>query len=481
MGLSWGSFQIWANGENICAHYEQEEIVDAVHWYVLPLIEWIAEQWDPLFHEERLPNKNVKYYAWSSLRATCLPPFAVGQDEAQANKWEEAWSKWWRRHCLRSCREGGLFPDVVSRRWRDEIEISWGQSRISGMPEHYRFLSSRGAARIEPMIVADALFDVLERAANYLRSQNPSSNRLAELQRKIADLPSRRRDDRLMWLAGLGIEGWQRIRHSINDFKNAACEILSQPEQNELVVMGSCEAALMFGTVSPEIVAEDVVTLANLLTSLSDSTGDPKQLLPHIRHEPLKTMHDPWDQGYELAESFLNDLHLPKNFDKSIDIEQIINSLGISSGQIELSDISIRGIAIAGSRHRPSVEINIKHDANQFPSGRRFSFAHELCHILYDRMHGQSLALVSGYWAPKDIERRANAFAAMLLMPTGLVESAIRYLDVDLESLEGIKELALQFKTSPDATLHHLHNLGYIDDSVKERIDIEREKERSLS
>jgi hypothetical protein len=36
---SWGAFSVWANGENLCAHIEQGEVLDSAHWYMLPLIE----------------------------------------------------------------------------------------------------------------------------------------------------------------------------------------------------------------------------------------------------------------------------------------------------------------------------------------------------------------------------------------------------------------------------------------------------------
>ena len=58
MRESWGSFIIWTRGENLCAHVEQGEVVDSAHWYLLPLMEWLADNWDPLLHEERLPLRN---------------------------------------------------------------------------------------------------------------------------------------------------------------------------------------------------------------------------------------------------------------------------------------------------------------------------------------------------------------------------------------------------------------------------------------
>lgn len=65
--------------------------------------------------------------------------------------------------------------------------------------------------------------------------------------------------------------------------------------------------------------------------------------------------------------------------------------------------------------------VNLRNSANAHTFGRRFTLAHEFCHLLFDRDVGAHLAIASGPWAPHDVERRANAFAAMFLMPNGLV------------------------------------------------------------
>jgi hypothetical protein len=40
--LSWGSFQLWVEGQNLCAHREEGEYIESVHWYLLPLLTWLA-------------------------------------------------------------------------------------------------------------------------------------------------------------------------------------------------------------------------------------------------------------------------------------------------------------------------------------------------------------------------------------------------------------------------------------------------------
>ena len=52
---SWGAFQIWVRGANLCSHLEEGERVESVHWYLLPLLEWIACSWDPLLQRGTSP------------------------------------------------------------------------------------------------------------------------------------------------------------------------------------------------------------------------------------------------------------------------------------------------------------------------------------------------------------------------------------------------------------------------------------------
>ncbi len=139
----------------------------------------------------------------------------------------------------------------------------------------------------------------------------------------------------------------------------------------------------------------------------------------------------------------------------------------------ELSDETIRGVALDGEHHRPGILVNSRNSANAHPFGRRFTLAHELCHLLFDRDAGAHLAIASGPWAPCDVERRANAFAAMFLMPNQLVRRAVSALAEPFYTKEAIQSVANRLRTSFEATLWHLKNLGYIDDVTRQRIENE--------
>jgi Zn-dependent peptidase ImmA (M78 family) len=445
---------------------------------LLPLFEWLTDNWNALLHEERLPLKNAADSASESMKRTCFPPPALEANEDEAEAWDHQWYLWWSRHALRACRQGGLYPDVVFRRWRDRVEISWGPAKLAGTSDDFRFLESeRGSARFPPRVVADVLFEVMNSGVEYLAKQAPASERTGILRERIASLKLAefQQDQRLSWLAGLGtdestvLEGWRRLKGYLQTFSDDARNALIDSKRSELVIEGSCQATLMFGSVAPDVKENDALAIARKMVNLYDPNGDPDMLRKWVRAEPLSQSMEAWEQGYVLAQDLLAQFADSITNDY-IAIEQLIDSLQIQRDTVDISDDSIRGLAIAGPQHRPGIVVNLCDSRNQHSYGQRFTLAHELCHILFDREVGQRLAIASGPWAPRDIEQRANAFAAMLLMPLPLVSKAIAGLTEPLKSRQGVAEVAQRLQTSFDSTLWHLHNLGYIDDVTQQRI-----------
>ena len=482
---SWGGFQIWVEGKNLCSHQEEGERIDFAHWYLLPLLEWFAAQWNPLLHEERLPARNAADTAWASLRATRFPPPAVEMDDQRVQVWEHDWQQWWRRHALRAPQEGGLFPDVVFRRCRDVIEVSWGQTPSCGMPSHFVFDgAASGCAHLEPRQVAESLYDILSSASEYLASVAPHSTRTRALNRRIRALRTPHKEERLGWLAGLGVsadttrQGWARVKRYFSQHSQPLrSSILATSGDSKLVVEGACQAALMFGTLAPDIRKHDVLQLAGVMQTLHQPVEDrcDARITSMCRAEPVDESQGPaWDQGYRLAEELCDSMDDVAGGETFVDIDKLVTWLGVQVVNLDLTDETIRGVAIAGPRYRPGIACNRRNHFNDHSFGRRFTLAHELCHLLFDRHAGQRLAVASGPWAPIAIERRANAFAAMLLMPTHLVHQAVAMLTEPLESPSGVAEVANHLQTGFNSTLRHLKNLGFIDEHVEQRIAAER-------
>jgi Zn-dependent peptidase ImmA (M78 family) len=225
------------------------------------------------------------------------------------------------------------------------------------------------------------------------------------------------------------------------------------------------DAVLMFGGVNPDIGASDARELMALLASQrGGNDGDALSTLVNTSiGAPLGA---PFEEGYELAEELLEELEMPGDA-ASVDIEAIVERLGIRVIAKTLRTATIRGVAIAGEGYGPAILLNTESSYNSTMAGRRFTLAHELFHVLYDREHARRIAHTSGPWAPPSIEKRANAFAAMLLMPRDLVHRSMRNKAIDVQ---GLFEACNLMKVGPSALLEHLYNTGVIDEIHREEL-----------
>jgi Zn-dependent peptidase ImmA (M78 family) len=455
--------------------------MDSVGWYLLPLFEWFAKHWEPLFHEERPPVDVAGASAWKSLQNSRFPPAAKERSPEEASEWQQKWSTWWQRHALQACREGGIFPDIVFRRWREQIEISWGPTRVAGQPEHFQFNYSEGFSRLTPTEVAEPVYEALGEGLEYLERQVQDSERFERLRQRLNEIPDTPVGRRLMWVAGLGVDeesvsrGWEELDDCVEQIDGAGADHLLEPPANELVVEGSPAAAMMFGTVAPDIGKADKLALLEFV--LSSTGSEETRVDREAGHRPLGAERV-WEQGYDLALELLERFEVIENDTVCLDIEELIRNFDIRLEEKPLEDTKVRGVAIAGDNHRPGILINSSHISNGYRSGRRFTIAHELCHLFHARGLGDSLALVSGEWAPQDIEKRANAFAAMLLMPPVLVERALDEIDGELSDADDAIWMADRLGTSTTALLRHLNNTDYLDDATFEGIQLELDERR---
>lgn len=462
MSASWGCFRIYVNSVNLCeavgvvdnAHGGQKVVVDAVTWYLLPMFCWLADNWDPLFHEGKFPETvdtngspntacNV-YGQYESVLCDVESPKGL--------KKFKKWQKWWKRHAFRESSAGGLFPDIFIRRFDNDIELSWGDSRWPGMPEGYCL--AKPGARIMPISeVVPHLHEALTRALELLQAKCPASEEIAEFAQIVARIPRTSLEERLRWVAEIPlveqlIEKFERVYKALQD------NIVSP-----FVVEELSPIKLMFGAVSPRIERKDVENILRWLDNALESSKSEIDL-KITSGSRINFSVSPAEDGYDLAETFLDEIG--QGVDVVTDIDKIYGDFCIHRQCIELDDKSIRAVTVVLRGLQPMVAVNLNCPFNQGSEGFRFTLAHELCHILHDRQHGKSLAVVSGPWAAIELEKRANAFAAMLLMPRLSVQRKIESLRLNVDSVDAVGELASHFKTSARSTFEHLSNLGFI-------------------
>lgn len=465
---SWGAVSVWTRGVNLMAHADSGGTFESVNWYLLPFLEWLVANWDALLHEERLPCRVGADDAVHSLASTAFPPAM-----ASAN-WEGEWQAWWRRHAFQAARHGGPFPDVVVRRWRDDVEVSWRNGTPAGVPRSVDFLASSGAERFSPIEVAEPLFEVVADAAAYLLKVRPQSLRLQNLSEAVERLRTDiRRGVRLGWLAGLGrsveaaAERWKDIATLVASKENAAARFFEVLDEHPLVVRGSCHGTLLFGSASPNVSTDDVLLIAHAMSKATTTLASPvaTSVDELARPEPVRLGRAAWSQGYELAEWFREELHLnPEEVPPAM--EGLLDTLGVTIERINFGDKHVRAISFGGEGLRSTTLVNSATHPKE--ERLRFTLAHELCHLLVDRDKGARLAIVSGPWAPLDVERRANAFAAAFLMPEAAVATAVAQARGPIDELEVVGKVAKTLRASLTATIERLHDLGYLDEVQQE-------------
>lgn len=477
---SWGSMELWAGGQNLCAHYEGTALLTNVSWYLLPFFEWMAAQWDFLFHEQRPPVRFAGNDARASLSETNHPDeFELLRERGEAAAVENY--EWSQRHCLLACREGGLFPDVVIRRDRDAVEISWGGRRSVGAPDDFRWVSAEGAVRLPPREVATALHAMLRDACATLSESLPQSARVKALVQRVEKLTDLKlRDIRLAVLAGLGTgfqqwrKSWDRLRSKLGGKFAPLKDWFAGNADDDLIISGSCEGALMFGSAAPTLEEKDIFALAEKLVEHSQSSKAKDALAKHAASTPLENR--PYHEGYRLAADWAETSELWGRKPQPVDIEKHLAHFGVAVSDVTLGDEEIGGVAVARSGLAPLILVNTANPRNAYPSGRRFTLAHELCHLLHDRDRARNVALISGPWAPPGIEQRANAFAARLLMPDALVDAAFVEQNAKAHepSFDQLLAVAKQLDVSVDALAHHMANRGYFSHTHRDRLLAQR-------
>lgn len=129
---------------------------------------------------------------------------------------------------------------------------------------------------------------------------------------------------------------------------------------------------------------------------------------------------------------------------------------GVAVLYARLGQGSLAGLGFADSHRGPAIVLNLQ-GKGMNPAVRRFSLAHELCHLLLDWNRAEPLASVSGFLGEDEAalvrEQRANAFATRLLCP----EIVVRRLDAVVPD-DAARELCVRYGLHYRAARLYLQN-----------------------
>lgn len=458
-GWSMGDIEINVAGIPLTGSARNGERRTFARWYLSPVLDWFAENWATLLHEERFswPEKSAAPAAIACRRSLqwIVDPYRA---ETASNA-----QSWYKRHGLRSAAAGGIFPDLFIRRLADDIELSWSGREAEYSPPGFRFESGAGQARLPVMVVGTAISRALEWAAEH-PPRSPASYRanIAALRERVGSLHE---------LTPVSVERTSlpvplvdRARDAFREIERLDLFDYGGFDQDVPCIDEFSPAVAMFGGVAPDLGIDDIALLRDALVRAcnGEDSGELAALVASRSEEPLG--NPPYADGERFAAELLEDLGIadPQQW---VDVEAICERLGVGIENLALETGTIRGVAFAGLGFSPRIVINRNHLFNLNEGGQRFTIAHELCHVLFDRTRAKRIAHASGSWAHPGIEKRANAFAAYLLMPPGLVHTL-----ASAEDMIDVNQMADSLHVNESPLVDHLYNLDLIEDEERVRL-----------
>lgn len=463
-GGSWGSLQLWIDGLNVTAWRAPGGDAEDVHWYLLPFLEWVAREWFPLLHEERLPLDGRQATAAEAMVQQPAIPLGLDQD-AYYGQLEE-WQRWWSRHALGTAAEGGIFPRLYIRRWGDLVEVSWRSEGLVGAPDGFRFLVPGGVGRLPSAEVARVLQASVSEATTELLDRYPQSPRLLELRASVAAIARDTEERASAWLVPPAEPLWGRVRARLATTRQDVSDALLRPVTEGAVLTEAPQLAVLFGSAAPHVTLDDVDRLTGLaVDAFSVDVSQAPDLGAYREAAEAAGLPD-YEQGNLLAEDVAAEFNLLDT--EPVDVLALLERLGVSSRWVALDDSRIRAVTLLVDGGRALCAFNENAQVGDSNAVLRFSAAHELCHLLFDRYRSRRLAVASGPWAPREIERRANAFAAALLMPRTLLDHAAADSAAPYGSARWVRDIAATAETSVSATLERLGNLGLLDETARD-------------
>jgi Zn-dependent peptidase ImmA (M78 family) len=146
----------------------------------------------------------------------------------------------------------------------------------------------------------------------------------------------------------------------------------------------------------------------------------------------------PYDQGYELASWFRKYCGIRKHTDVAFP------HLVLKGWNVRVHDLtlhhSIDAVAVWGRSHGPNVIVNPRGLHSQNEKGRRATLAHEVLHLLVDRLVALPVAEVIGGRISEKVEQRAKAFAAEFLLPRTAAAEVVRHAPDVTTALDSLSE-----------------------------------------
>lgn len=399
----------------------------AFAWTWIELLEWLGESWTALMAEDGLPRPLDPASFADLLRL--IERDARYASGSAAHDMESAWWEFFESHDL-SRALGGAWPRPL---------LIWREGHIAHIltdDEHLR--GSWNAVRGSLVALGDAIKERVS-ALSDARSLRARNQWLAREDASAASIVS-------------VISGLPR---SETDFivellpKQDGGHGLAEVEENEILAAARMSAGLSRPAIEAilrELSAVDR-TNARELDALESAVRDSVVTAPGTK---------PYEQGYLYAH-WLRE-HLALAADQPIDLLRHLRDWGVDYIEVSLGTALIDAVACWGPRHGPAVLVNVDGKHSGSLSGRRASVAHEIGHLLVDRVGALPAAEVLGGRVNPAVEARARAFAAELLLPREVAGQALSNATDLTTATRAIRSLVSRYRVSREIVAWQVRN-----------------------
>lgn len=367
-------------------------------WTWIDLLQYLARNWSALMLEQGwpLPLDDVahpgKLLEKAEARWDDMPESLVHAEESQVHQYLD-------RHNLSTALSGANVPLLL---WLRSGNTLWLVDE------------DEQARRVDFRTLRQQLEEIGETLAKlFAHSTQPHVRAaISQWERRQQQLHS----DFIAYSTGLDAERLRELRKLI-PLEAAAND--ADVQQEPVYLAAARMARHLLST-------EQIAQVMQRLQQAPASGKQPFATLIAGASDRLQQLTDspPFEQGYQLARWLREQLRLKTS--EVFDPEELLTAEGVTIDELQLESAKIDAIACWGSID-PLILLNRNEQARAAKKhGRRSTLSHEICHLLIDRMRALPMAEVLGGEVDSESEKRANAFAAEILLPQAHAMQTLR-------------------------------------------------------
>jgi Zn-dependent peptidase ImmA (M78 family) len=451
--LTWAALEIWVGGRNLSAHThtDDQSVHKALHWPTIYLARWIVRSWSSLFERQIWPLPEHERNA----REMCEELDDRVFEDIDSDVLLDERDEFVMHHSLLAAAAGGIVPDLYFAHDGARVSVAWDSPPEF---EAVRFHHSRDELDVPTPLFVDAVRGFVGWVAEALsRSDAPQAvSERAEFVRWLEYLDSpEAAHANLAGFIGITAGG---LAEFLGD--EPVDSVFALPRNwvgsGSLFDASGSWPAVVFRAVRADLAPHDVHLLLERLAQIPRSEAGRQRIERFRARVPTPTGRTDYDQGYSAAEAVRETI---RNRDRNLDVESLVREeLQISVIEdIQLQSSEIDGGSVWDEERGPAIFLNSNSKRAGVEWGRRMILAHELFHLLFDIRAAIPLTVVSGPWAPPVVERRANAFAAELILPLLGIRRLIPHRISRLTTQE-CQTLMDEFKVGDTACRRHVEN-----------------------